>query len=249
MRAEGTPGDSDRLPRINVVARREGGAAGSVRAFQRPYRRRASGPGLDASIRGRRGPRRPRLWPRHLRHEGRARGGDRGGRDAAGERPAPAGGDRDLGHGRRGIGRLWRRRLPGAARALLAAAGRPRDHPGAAQRRPGLHRPSRRVVGRDRDPGADRARLDAVPGRLRRAAHGGGDRGFERELWPALAARAHGDAGGAADGARRLDAQPQLGPWRAGRRGHAGLPSPVRARPLPAGDRPALPDRGGHRRR
>ena len=48
VRAAGTPGDSERYPRINVIARRrEGNAAGPVRAFQQPYRCGTDRCGLD----------------------------------------------------------------------------------------------------------------------------------------------------------------------------------------------------------
>ena len=171
VRGEGTPGDSDRYPRWNLVARREGGAAGAVRALQRPYRRGRGRAGLDHRPVRRRADRRPDLRPRHLRHEGRPRGGDRRGRGVprAGARLRRR--DRDLGDRRRGDRRLRRRRAPGAARAI-SPAGRPRHHPRAAEQGPGLPRPPRRLVGRARDLRADRARLDAVPRRLRGAAHG-----------------------------------------------------------------------------
>ena len=80
IRAEGTPGDSDRYPRWNLVARREGARPGALRAFQRPYRRGRGRPRLDPRPLRRRAGRRPDLRPRHLRHEGRPRRGDRRGR-------------------------------------------------------------------------------------------------------------------------------------------------------------------------
>ena len=176
LRAEGTPGDSDRLPRVNVIARRESARPGPCVHFNGHIDVVPAGQGWTfdpwaGEVRDGRG-----LRPRHLRHEGRARRRDRGRRDAAGERHPAAGRARDLRHGRRGIGRLWRGRLSRAAGPVLPAARRSRDHPRAAQRRPGLHRPSRRLVGRDRDPWPDRARLDAVPGRLCRPPHGRGAR-------------------------------------------------------------------------
>src|SRR3954452_8830779 len=54
LRAEGTPGDNVRRPRINVLARREG--ARPVRPLQRPYRRGPGGPGVDVRPLARRGP-------------------------------------------------------------------------------------------------------------------------------------------------------------------------------------------------
>ena len=118
-----------------------GGAAGAVRAFQRAYRRGRGRAGLDhRPVRGR-ADRRPHLRPRHLRHEGRPRGGDRGGRGVprAGARLRRR--DRDLGDRRRGDRRLRRRRAPGPAR--LFRPGRPRDHPRALEQGPGLPRPPR----------------------------------------------------------------------------------------------------------
>ena len=69
---------------------------------------------------------------------------------------------------------------------------------------------------------------------------------FEAELYPALAA-AHRHAGGAGRRAP-VDHQHQLDPWRHGR-GLFRLPVGLRRRFLPHGHRPALPDRGGPRRR
>ena len=38
VRAAGTPGDSERYPRINVIARRAGPCCRALRALQQPYR-------------------------------------------------------------------------------------------------------------------------------------------------------------------------------------------------------------------
>ena len=80
VRAAGTPGDSERYPRINVIARREGGAARTERAFQQPYRCGAGRRRLDPRSLRRGGPRRQSLWQRGLRHEGRTRRVHRRGR-------------------------------------------------------------------------------------------------------------------------------------------------------------------------
>ena len=72
MRAEGTPGDSDRYPRWNVVARREGGSPGPCVHFNSHIDVVEAGAGLELRSVRRRGPRWPDLRPRRLRHEGRA---------------------------------------------------------------------------------------------------------------------------------------------------------------------------------
>ena len=56
LRAEGTPGDTARHPRINVVARRENGRPGAMRAFLRPHRRSARGAGMERGPVGGRDP-------------------------------------------------------------------------------------------------------------------------------------------------------------------------------------------------
>ena len=132
-----TSGRRARPATVSAAAGQRRGAARradarALRAFQRPYRRGAGRPGLDHRPVGRRGSRRPGLWPGHLRHEGRARGRDRCRGDLARMRPPAAGGAGDLGHGRRGIRRFRRRRVPGRAGAVLQAAGRPRHHSRAA---------------------------------------------------------------------------------------------------------------------
>ena len=189
QRGEGSPGDSDRYPRLNVIARFESGRPGPCVHLNGHIDVVEAGQWLERRSLGRRASRRQAHGPRHLRHEGRPRRRHRRGRGPDRPRPRPPGCSRDLGHGRRGVGRLWRRGLARRARLVQPAPRPPRHHPRAPQRRPGLHRPSRRVVGRDRDPGPDRARLDAVPRRLRRPPHGSRDR--------RLRARALAQAGGA----------------------------------------------------
>ena len=208
LRAEGTPGDSDRLPRLNVVARREGARPGPCVHFNGHIDVVPAGQGWTVDP-----------WCGEVRDGkvfGRGACDMKGGLAAAivavetlvesGLRPAGRAGD--LGHGRRGVGRLRRRRLPRGAGPVLPPARRPRDHPRAAQRRPGVHRPPRRLVGRDRDVRPDRPRLDAVPGRLRGAPHGGRSRCVRARAVAPPGAAPHGHAGGPARGAR-LDAEPQ----------------------------------------
>ena len=174
IRAEGTPGDSDRYPRTNVIARREGADAGADGPLQRPCRRRRGRHGLDGrSVRGRH-PRRLPLRPWRVRHEGRAGRRHHRRRVLRCRAPAPSGRGRDQRHGGRGVGRLRRGGASGAHRPARPPPRRPRHHPRAAERRSGVPGPSRRVVGGDRDARVDRARLHAVPGRLRGAPHGRG---------------------------------------------------------------------------
>ena len=80
VRGEGAPGDSDRHPRWNLVARREGARPGPCVHFNGHTDVVEVGQGwTHRPVRGR-AARRPDLRPRRLRHEGRARGGDRRGR-------------------------------------------------------------------------------------------------------------------------------------------------------------------------
>ena len=189
QRGEGSPGDSDRYPRLNVIARFESGRPGPCVHLNGHIDVVEAGHGWTVDP-----------WAGELR-DGKLMG--RGTCDMKGGLAAAiVAAEALIDHGlvRRGaveisgtvdeeFGRLWRRGLARRARLVQPARGPPRHHPRAPQRRPGLHRPSRRVVGRDRDPGPDRARLDAVPRRLRRPPHGSRDR--------RLRARALAQAGGA----------------------------------------------------
>ena len=189
LRAEGTPGDSARHPRVNVVARRESGRPGPCVHFNGHIDVVPAGQGWTVDP-----------WRGEVR-DGRVYGRGtcdmKGGLAAAivavetllesgielpGALEISGTVDEESG-GYGGVAYLAGQGL------LLPAAGRPRHHPRAAQRRPRVHRPSRRVVGRDRDLGPDRARLDAVPGRLRRAPHGGGDRRVRARAVAAAGAR------------------------------------------------------------
>ena len=174
--ARATPGDSDRYPRWNLVARREGGAARALRALQRPHRRGRGRPGLDHRPVRRRADRRPDLRPRHLRHEGRARRGDRRGRGLprAPARTSPARSRSPPPPTRRPAATAASRTWRGSATSTRRV-----DHviiPEPLEQGPGLPRASRRLVGRARDLRPHRPRLDAVPRRLRGAAHGRGAR-------------------------------------------------------------------------
>ncbi len=176
LRAEGTPGDTARHPRVNVVARRESGLPGPCVHFNGHIDVVAAGQGWTMDP-----------WRGEVR-DGRVYG--RGTCDMKGGLAAAIVAVETLidsglrlpgtleisGTVDEEFGRLWRGRLAGATGLLLPAPRRSRDHSRAAQRRSGVHRPSRRVVGRDRDPRPDRPRLDAVPRRLCGAPHGGGDR-------------------------------------------------------------------------
>ncbi len=73
VRGEGAPGDSDRYPRTNVIARREGRGPRPDRALQFAYRRRSGRWRLERRAVCRRRVRRQGLRPRQLRHEGRPR--------------------------------------------------------------------------------------------------------------------------------------------------------------------------------
>ena len=176
VRAEGAPGDSDRYPRWNLVARREGARARGPACISTAIidvvevgQGWTVDPFGGALIDG--------------RVYGRGACDMKGGLAAAivaveaflALAPRLPRRDRDLRHRRRGDRRLRRRRLSGASRAFYAA-GRPRHHPRAAEQGPHLPRPPRRLVGRDRDHGPHRPRLDAVPRRLRHPPHGRGAR-------------------------------------------------------------------------
>ena len=233
VRAEGAPGDSDRYPRWNVVARREGGAAGAVRAFQL-----AISTWSRPATAGRVDPFGGELGDGRVYGRGAC---DMKGGLAASIVAAEAFIDVDpdfpgaieiSAHGRRGDRRLRRRRLSGAARAIFA--------------RRSTHVIIPEPLNKDRiclghrgvwwaeieTHGRDRARLDAVPRRLRGAPHGRGARRDSRtSLFPAL--------GGAADAmpvvppaARGLDPEHQLASTaaRPSRRRLRRLPAPGRAR-------------------
>ena len=77
LRAEGAPGDSDRYPRLNVVARHEGRGPAPCVHFNSHIDVVEGGHGWSRRPVRRRGPGRPDLRPRHLRHEGRPRRCDR----------------------------------------------------------------------------------------------------------------------------------------------------------------------------
>ena len=167
VRAHGTPGDSDRYPRWNVVARREGRGPGACVHFNSHIDVVENRPWLDDRPVWRRGEGRQDLRPRRLRHEGRVsppRSSPP--RPSSTARPDFNGAIENFRHGRRGNRRLWRRRLSGRKGLLRPAAGTARDHSRAAQQGPHLPRPSRRLVGRNRDQGPHRPRLHAVPWRL-----------------------------------------------------------------------------------
>ena len=118
VRAEGTPGDSDRYPRWNLVARREGARPGPCVHFNGHIDVVEVGHGWTIDPFGGELDRRPDLRPRHLRHEGRARRGDRRGRGVPRDRartfPArsrsPATADEETG-GYGGVAYLARARL------------------------------------------------------------------------------------------------------------------------------------------
>ena len=183
-----------------------------------------------------------------LRHEGRTGRLDGRRSRASSKRHPLSGRARDLRHGRRGIGRLRRRRLAGRAGLVLAAARRPRDHPGAARRRPRLHRPSRRLVGRDRDLRPDRARLDAVSRRLRDPPHGR----LPEQDRSAICAQSC-DAAQTAMPVVPAQARQSTLNINAihGGQAETSTACPARWSPdsLPPGDGPPLPARGGSRRR
>ena len=118
VRGEGAPGDTDRYPahqRDRPFRRPRPRRHG---AFQLAYRRGRGRRRLERRPVRRHRPRRPRLWPRRLRHEGRARRLDHRGRSLHGGLSGFSRRHRDFRHGRRGIRRFRRRRLPGAARAI-----------------------------------------------------------------------------------------------------------------------------------
>ena len=190
VRAEGTPGDERAVSahQRDRAARERAGRdpACTSTAISTWCRPAPAGPWirLPASMRDGQA-----LRPRRLRHEGRTRGCDRRRRGADRFGLPAAGRARDLGHRRRGIGRLRRRALSGRARLVFAAARRSRHHSRAVERGSRLHRSSRRVVGGDRDSWTHRARLDAVSGRLRRAPHERRARPLRSGALPKLAAR------------------------------------------------------------
>jgi hypothetical protein len=110
VRAEGAPGDSDRWPRWNIVARREGPRPGETVHFNSHIDVVETGHGWTVDpFGGEVG--RPGLRPGDLRHEGRPRGLHRRGRGVPRRLPRFRGRRGDLRHGGRGIGRLRRRRL------------------------------------------------------------------------------------------------------------------------------------------
>ena len=245
VRGEGAPGDSERYPRLNVVARREGARPGPCVHFNSHIDVVETGHGWTVDP-----------WAGEVR-DGRIYG--RGTCDMKGGLAASIVAVETLlesgvelpgaleisGTVDEEFGRLRRRRASGAPGLLLAAAGGPRDHPGAAQRRSGVHRPSRGVVGRGRDERTDRARLDAVSRRLRDPPHGG----LSRPGGARAPAQSRRPRDGHARGARRsarLDAQPQQHPRRAGGRVHRPA-EPLRAGQLPPRPRPPLSHRGGSR--
>ena len=246
QRAEGQTGDSERYPRVNVIARYEGRAPGACVHFNGHLD--VVEPGHGWSVNPFAGVvRQGRLY-------GRGACDMKGGIAAAvialesilasGIRFAGAlemsGTVDEESGGHAGVAWLAE---PGL---LLAAAGRSRDHSRAARRRPDLHRAPRRLVGRDRDLRPDRARLDAVPRRLRDPPHGRVPQPHRAP--PAAEARRtpDRDAGGAARGAP-VDDLPQRGPRRP-RRGPRRPAQPAGRGQLPPGARPALPARGGPRR-
>ena len=129
------PEGFDFAGRPQLVARFPGGGGGRSLLLERPRRRRLRRParrlGVGPVRRG--APRRPRVRPRRLRHEGRGRGdGLRGDRARAARRPPPRRPDRE--HGERG-GDDRRRR----ARERPHAGGR-RGHRPRAQRARGVDR-------------------------------------------------------------------------------------------------------------
>ena len=151
VRAEGVIGDSERYPRINVIARCEGVGPGPCVHFNGHIDVVEAGHGWSVD---------PFAGVvRDGRLYGRGSCDMKGGLAAAvialesilARRHQIRGRARDLRHGRRGVGRLRRRRLSRRAGLVLQAPGRSRDHPRAARRGRDLPRPSRRVVGRDRD--------------------------------------------------------------------------------------------------
>ncbi len=248
LRAEGAPGDGDRHPRWNLVARREGGSAGPCVHFNGHTDVVEVGRGWTVDPFG-----------GELR-DGRVYG--RGACDMKGGiaaaivaveaflelHPDHPGAIEILGDGGRGDRRLRRRRLAGGTRTFQPRPGRPRHHPRTAEQGPRLSRPSRRLVGGGRDLRPHRARIDAVPRRLRGPPYGRGDRRDGGDAASRARGPAHRDAGGAGRRAGLHD-QHQLHPWRSGRAGTGlhRLAVAGRARQLPDGRRPAFPDGGGHR--
>ena len=162
VHAQGTPGDSERYPRINVIARRESEALGPCVHFNSHIDVVQTGAGWTVD---------PFAG---VIEDGKLFG--RGACDMKGGLAASivavealidfggtlAGRARDLGHGGRGVRRLRRCSLSGGARLVFAAAGRSCHHPRAAERGPRLHRPPGRMVGADRDTWADCSWIDAL---------------------------------------------------------------------------------------
>ncbi len=215
VRAEGAIGDSDRYPRINLIARREGRGPGACVHFNGHID--VVEPGAGWSLNPFAGAvRAGRLY-------GRGAADMKGGIAAAvvalesilAEGIAFAGALEVSATADEEFGRLRRGRLSRRARLVLGPPGRPRDHPRAAGRGSHLHRPPRRLVGRDRDAGQGRPWLDAVPRRLRDPPHGGLPQPGRAPADAEAREPADGDAGGAARGAP-ADPEPERDPWRPG---------------------------------
>ena len=247
IRADGAPGDSDRYPRWNIVARREGARAGRLRAFQL-----ATTTWSRSATAGRVDPFGGEV--RDGRVYGRGACDMKGGLaasiiaaeaflavcpDFAGAIEISATADEESG-GYGGVAYLAEQGYFAPARVQHVIIPEPLNKDRICLGHRGVWWAEIETQG------PDRPRLHAVPGRLRRPPHGRGPGGDGGDALPAAGHQAHRDAGGARRRAA-IDAEHQLHPRRragAGRRITPAFPR-LRARPLPHHHRPALPDRGG----
>jgi hypothetical protein len=231
MRGEDTPGDSDRYPRTNVIARREGRGPALAFISIRHIDVVEAGHGWTSTLLA--------GVVRDGRVYGRGACDMKGGlaaaiiaieallEGAARSFPAPS---RSPARSMRNPAAsaawpIW----PNARDWFSQTARRARHHPRAAQQGPRLPRPSRRLVGGDRDAGPHRPRLDAVPRRLRRAPHGSRARALRTDLYPKRLDRKQTAMPVVPRRRQPLDAQHQRAPWHGGqdRTAIAACPRPT----------------------